>query len=96
MMISAFVWILPQEPRHLRPEDRVGSIVGGRDPNGAGGLLAKFTQGVELGLDLLKPRADGLKQAFARPGRRHAAWGGSRAADRAVPLEAANCVLSTD
>jgi hypothetical protein len=48
------------------PEDRVGRIVCGRDPNGSGGLLSKFAQSLEPGLNLLKPRADGVKQAFAR------------------------------
>ena len=37
------VRILPQQLRQFRPEDRVSRIVCGRDANGAGGLLPKFT-----------------------------------------------------
>ena len=37
-------------------------MLAGRDPNGAGGLLPKFTQGRKLGFDLLEPRAHGVKQ----------------------------------
>jgi hypothetical protein len=53
------VRIFPQEFRKFRPEDRVSHMVDGTDPNGAGGLVPKFTQGHKLGLDLLKPRAHG-------------------------------------
>jgi hypothetical protein len=60
------VGILAQELRQFRPEDRVRRIICGRDPNGAGGLLPKFAQGRKLGRDLLKLRADRMKQAFAR------------------------------
>ena len=59
------VRIFRQEFCQLWPEDRVDCMVAGRDPNGTGWLLPKFTQGRKLGLNLLKPRADDLKQAFA-------------------------------
>jgi hypothetical protein len=57
--------IFPQEFCKLWPEDRIHRMVDGRDPNGAGGLLPEFTQGLKLGLDLLKPWANGVTQAFA-------------------------------
>ena len=57
------VRIPPQQLRQFRPEDPVGRIVCGGDPNGARGLLPKFAQRLELGLDLLEPRANGVKQA---------------------------------
>jgi hypothetical protein len=41
------VRILPQESYEFRPEDRVGRIVCGGDPNGAGGLLTKFAPSLE-------------------------------------------------
>jgi hypothetical protein len=69
------VRILPQQLREFRPDDRVGRIVGGRESNRAGRLLPKFAQSLELGLDLLKTRADGMKQAFARLRWRDAACG---------------------
>ena len=50
-------------------------MFGGRDPNGAGGLLAKLAHGRELGVDLLEPRTHGAKQALARFRRRDAARG---------------------
>jgi hypothetical protein len=50
-------------------------MVAGRDPNGPGGLLPKFTQGFQFGLDLLKPRAHVTKQSFARFRWRDAARG---------------------
>ena len=73
--------ILPQELCKFRPEERVDGILGGRYSNGAGGLLAKLTQGRQLRLNLLKPRARGLKQAFARFRRRHAARGARQEAN---------------
>jgi len=78
------VRILPQQLREFRPEDCVGRTVCGRDPNLAGGLPPKFAQRLEFGLDLLKPRADGVKQAFAcrRWGRR-CVWCGSIGEGRA-------------
>jgi len=86
------VRILPQQLREFRPEDRVGGIVCGRDPNGAGGLLPKFVQRGKLGLDLLKPRADGAKQAVARLGWGDAACGAGQQPKAEPFLEAANGV----
>jgi hypothetical protein len=86
------VGILRQQLREFRPEDRVGRIVCGRDPNGAGRLLPKFAQRGKLGLDLLKPRADGVKQAFARLRRGDAACGPGQQANAEPFLEAANGV----
>ena len=86
------VRILPQQLREFRPEDRVGGIVCGRDPNGAGGLLPKFAQSLEPGLDLLEPRADGVKQAFARLRWRDAACGAGQQPKAEPFLEAANGV----
>jgi hypothetical protein len=45
----------------------------GCDPNRTGWLLPKFPYGRKLGLDLLEPRAHGVKQAFACLRRRDAA-----------------------
>jgi hypothetical protein len=53
--------IFPQQFGDLRPEDRFGCVIDGRDPNGAGGLVAQFAHGLKLGLDLLKPRARGVE-----------------------------------
>ncbi|HEY4446003.1 MAG TPA: hypothetical protein VGN30_17095 [Steroidobacteraceae bacterium] len=86
------VRILPQQLREFRPEDRVGRIVCGRNPNGAGGLLPKFAQRGKLGLNLLKPRADGAKQAVARLGWGDAARGPGQQANAEPFLEAANGV----
>ena len=43
-------------------------------------------------MDLLKPRADGLKQAFARLGRRHTARGAGQEPQTEPFFEAANRV----
>jgi hypothetical protein len=50
------VRILPQELLKFRPQDCVDGIFGGRDPNGAGRLLAKLAYGREFGIDLFEPR----------------------------------------
>ncbi len=47
-------------------EWRLRRILGARDPDGAGGLVAKVTHGGKLGVDLLEARTNVLKQAFAR------------------------------
>ena len=60
-------------------------MVAGGDPNGAGWLLPKFPYGRKLGLDLLEPRAYGVKQAFACLRRRDAARG-ARQEPNAQPL----------
>src|SRR5918995_4811748 len=69
------VGILRQELRKLRQQDRVGGMLGGCDPNRAGWLLPKFPYSRKLGLDLLEPRAHGVKQAFACLRRRDASRG---------------------
>jgi hypothetical protein len=48
-------------------------MVAGRDPDGAGGLVAQVAERLELGLDLLEPGSHGLDQALARFGRRDTA-----------------------
>ena len=70
--------ISPQERDQLWPEDRIGRIVGGCNPNRAGGLLPQFTEALELGLDLLKPWAYGMEQAFTGLGWGDAAGGTGR------------------
>ncbi len=59
------VGILPQEPRELRPQDRVGHVVDGGEPDGAGGPVAEFAQRRELGVDFIEARTHRLKQPFA-------------------------------
>jgi hypothetical protein len=86
------VRILPRQLREFRPEDCVGRVVCGGDPNGAGGLLPKFAQSLEPGLDLLEPRADGVEQAFARLRRRDAARGAGQQPKAEPFLEATNGV----
>ena len=44
-------------------------MVAGRDTDSAGGFFPELAQGLELGLDLLKPRSQSVKQAFTRIGR---------------------------
>lgn len=51
------VRIVAQEPRKLGQQDRIRRVFGGRDPDGAGRLLARFAHGGESGADLLDPRA---------------------------------------
>jgi hypothetical protein len=55
------VRISPQELREFRPQDRVGCIVRCRDADRARRFLAKLAQRLELGLDLLEPRANGVE-----------------------------------
>jgi hypothetical protein len=86
------VRILPQQLREFRPEDRVGRIVCGRDPNGAGRLFPKFAQSRKLSLDLLEPRANGVKQAFARLRWGDAACGAGQQPKTEPFLEATNGV----
>jgi hypothetical protein len=69
------IGILAQKFREFRPKDRVGRVVDGVDPDGAGRLLPKLTEGRKLGVDFLEARAQGVKQAFARLRRRDAARG---------------------
>ena len=76
------VGILAQKLRELRQQDRIDRVFRGRDPDGAGGLLAKLAERRKLGIDLLKPRADGAQQAFARLGRRRRCASCASAAER--------------
>ena len=59
------VRILRQEPLQGRPEDRLGRVLSGGDPDGAGWLLAQLAEGRQLRFDLVEPRTDASKQAFA-------------------------------
>jgi hypothetical protein len=46
-----------QEFYQFRPQDGVGGMVGGGEPDRAGRLLAQLAQRRKLGLDLLEARA---------------------------------------
>ena len=59
------VWILRQELREFRQQDRIGRILGRRDPNAAGRLVAKLAQGFQFSLDLLDVVTGGLEQTLA-------------------------------
>ena len=67
------VGIARKELRQSRPEDRLGGVLAGGDPDGAGGLLAQLAQRRQLGVDLVEARTDAAKQALAGLGRGHAA-----------------------
>src|SRR5204862_8366115 len=66
------VGVYRQELCELRQQDRLGGVFHSGDPNGAGGLFPKFSYGPKHGLDLLKTRSDGVKQALAWFRRPHA------------------------
>jgi hypothetical protein len=55
------VRISRQELDELRQQDRICGIFGGGDPNGACGLVSKFTKRHKLSLDLLNPRRNRIK-----------------------------------
>jgi hypothetical protein len=82
--------IFPEQFGELRPEDHFGCVIDGRDPNGGGGLVAKFAYGLKLGLDLFTPWVHGVKQAFARLRRRNAARGAGQQPNTEPFLEATN------
>jgi len=63
--IGLDVGIVPQKLRQLRPEHRFVGMVTDGDPNSAGRPLPEIAQGVELGLNLLEPRADVAQEALA-------------------------------
>ena len=86
------VRVLGQELGELRPEYGIDGMVAGRDANRAGGLVAKVAQGLELGLDLLEPRAHGVEQALARRRRRDAARGAGQEPHAQPGLHPANGV----
>ena len=69
------VRVVRQEPLQGGPEDGSGRVLGGRDADGAGGLLAHLAEGGHLRLDLVQPRPHGSEQAFARLGGGDAAGG---------------------
>jgi hypothetical protein len=71
-------------------EHGAGGMVAGRDPDRAGGLLPEFTQGLELGFDLLQPRTHGPEQALARLGRCNAAGGAGQEANAKPRFKAAD------
>ena len=56
-------------------------------PHGAGRLVPKRRQGVQLAFDLVEPIADGLQQALARRGRRDAAGRAGQQPDLKALLE---------
>jgi alkylhydroperoxidase/carboxymuconolactone decarboxylase family protein YurZ len=86
------VGILGQELRELRPQDRVDGMIAGRDPDGAGGLVAEVAQSLELGLDLLEPRPPRCRaDVRPPPSARRCAWCGSAGARRAAPRARGRC-----
>ena len=87
------VGIVAQELGELRQEDRVGRIFGGRDPDGAGGLVPKLAQRPQA--RLRSPRTAGpavLKQALAGLRRRDAARRAGQQADAEPGFELADGV----
>jgi hypothetical protein len=58
------VRVLSQQWRKLRDEDCLGRILGRCDPNGAGGLCTKLTNGRDFRLDLFEAWANVLKQTL--------------------------------
>ena len=67
----------------------------GCDPDRAGGLFPKSTQGRDLGLDFLKPWPHRLKQAFAGLGRRDASGRASEQPQAEPFLESADSVTQS-
>ena len=86
------VGIVRQEALQSGPEDRIGRVLGGGDPDGAGRLVAQRAQGRQLGVDLVEPWAHASQQAFARLGGRHAARGPAQQPQPEPRLEPANGV----
>src|SRR4029079_17690289 len=84
------VGIIPEEFGELRPQDRVDDIVDCRDPDGAGGPLAKVGYGIKLGADLLETRRHRLQEAFAGVRRRDAARGAREQPDAKARFELAH------
>src|ERR1700716_611591 len=67
-------------------------MVSGRDPNGAGRLLTKLPQGLELGLDLLKSRGCVVHQTFTRFGQGHTARGARQKSHAEPRFELTDCL----
>ena len=91
------VGIVGQELGELGPQDRVGRMLDRGDPDGAGGLVAKFAQRRKLGLDLLE--AAGRRSGAAvrpPPSARRCAWCGSAAGRPAALPARASVWLSAD
>ena len=86
------VWIRGQQLRELRQKDRVGRVFGRGDADDAGGLLTQIAHGREFCIDLLKARANALKQALAGLRRRDAAGGAGEQPHAEARLELANGV----
>ncbi len=70
------------------PEYRVGRMLACGDADGAGGFLAEFAEGAQVGGDFFEPRADGCDQALALPPRsvQRCASCASAGGCRAAPL----------
>lgn len=69
------VRVLRQEFREPGPEYGVGCVLGGRDADGAGGLVAQFAQGGQFGFDFVEPGCHRGQQTLACFGGRNAARG---------------------
>jgi hypothetical protein len=84
------VGVVRQEFLKLRPEDRVRRMLGGRDADVAGRLVAKFAQRGQLGVDFRKARGQRLQQALAGFSRGHAPRGAGQQPQAQACLESAN------
>jgi hypothetical protein len=75
------VGVVGEELRQPRPENRLGGMVAGRDPDRARRLLAELAQPFELGFDFVQARTCRPKQALSRLRGRHAPGGAGQEPD---------------
>ncbi len=75
-----------------RPQHGVGRVVGGRDADRAGRLVAQFAQRGQLVVDLLEARRHRLQQSFAGLRGGHAARGAAQQAQAQARLQRAHRV----
>ena len=73
--------------RKPRPEHRLGSILGGRDADGARRLVAQFSDGHQFRLDLLETGSDVLHQSLPGFRRRNTAGRARQQPDSHPDLE---------